>query len=72
MKHFAGMIIPVVPDHRRIDVSDENLLAVLEEQEGDGVGEPSVVVTRLGIIASGGGVSGGFSLLPTLRVRTES
>ena len=79
LEHFDGVHIPVAPDWRHVDVligqSDKSLLTVLEEREGMDLEEPNYVLTRLGLIASGGRLCGDFgtsNCLCTTRISVGS
>ena len=74
-QHFNGKKIPVISNHKRVDIligqSDKSLLIVLSEREG-APNEPNLVFTRLGPVASGGRVHMCPNSLQALRVQTIS
>ena len=76
LKHFHGVEIPVIPERKCVDIligqSDKALITVLKELEGSNSNEPNLVITRLGPIASGGGVQGSSKSVRALRVETIS
>ena len=75
LKHFHGVEIPVIPEHKCVDVligqSDKALITVLKELEGSNSNEPNLVITRLGPIASGGRVQGSSKICESVASRDD-
>ena len=58
LEHFQGVTFPVIAQRKSIDIligqTDKYLLTVLEERESKHPDHPNYLLTRLGLIASGG------------------
>ena len=75
LNHSKGVAIPVILHRKSIDIlvgqTDKLLLTVLTEQEGFVKDEPNLVITRLGLIASGGRANLGPNLPQNLKVKLK-
>ena len=76
LKHFHGVEIPVIPERKCVGIligqSDKALITVLKELVSSNSNEPNLVITQLGLIASGGRVQGSSKPVRALRVETIS